>query len=65
MILYLHAEEDCMKAGIYCPRCAELGRKPKLLAKYEDLVGRGTVYLFCKRCGKEIPIDIRKYSLDR
>ncbi len=54
-----------MKGDIYCPQCAEKGRKPKLLGRYEDLVGRGTVYLFCKRCGKEIPIDIRKYSLDR
>nr|DAQ74153.1 MAG TPA: cysteine-rich protein [Caudoviricetes sp.] len=54
-----------MKEGIFCPRCAELGRKPKLLAKYEDVVGRGVIYLFCKKCGKEIPIDIRKYRLDR
>lgn len=50
---------------ILCPRCIALGRKPKLLGRYEDIVGRGTVWLFCKKCGKEIPIDIRKYSLDR
>lgn len=53
-----------MKGNIYCPRCSELGHKPKILGKYEDVVGRGTVYLWCKRCGKEIPIDLRSISLD-
>lgn len=54
-----------MKGEIYCPRCTALGRKPKLLGRYEDIAGRGIVFLFCKKCGKEIPIDIRKYSPDR
>lgn len=54
-----------MKGDIHCPRCKALGRKPKLLARYEDVVGRGTIYLFCKKCGKEIPIDIRTFSLDQ
>lgn len=53
-----------MKQELLCPRCGELGRKPKLLAKCEDVVGRGTIYLYCKRCGKEIPIDLREISLD-
>lgn len=54
-----------MKGNIYCPRCNALGRKPKLLGRYEDIVGQGIVVFYCKKCGKEIPIDIRKYSLDR
>ena len=53
-----------MKAELYCPRCKAIGHKGKLLAKYEDVVGRGTLYLYCKRCGKEIPIDLRDISLD-
>ena len=54
-----------MKGIILCPRCKELGRKPKLLAKYEDIVGRGTVWLFCKRCGKEIRINIQDYITEK
>lgn len=54
-----------MKGVILCPRCQAIGRKPKVLGKYEDITGRGTVYLWCKSCGKEIPIDIRDISLDQ
>lgn len=54
-----------MKGDIYCPRCIALGRKPKLLGRYEDLAGYGTVIFYCKRCGKEIPINIKEYSLDQ
>ena len=61
----MNEDTDCMKGDIFCPRCIELGRKPKLLGRYEDLVGSGIVYLFCKKCGKEIPIDIRGISSDR
>lgn len=53
-----------MKGAIYCPRCIALGRKPKLLAKYEDVVGRGNVYLWCKRCSKEVQIQLKDISLD-
>ena len=54
-----------MYGVILCPRCEELGRKPKVLAKYEDIRGTGTVKFWCKKCGKEIPINIEKYSLDK
>lgn len=54
-----------MKELIYCPRCKEQGRKPKVLAKYEDVVGRGQLYLFCKVCKREVMIDVGSISLDR
>lgn len=54
-----------MKGEILCPRCVRLGRTPKILGRYEDVIGRGTVYLWCKRCGKEIPVEIKGISLDR
>lgn len=54
-----------MKGEILCPRCTEHGRKPSLLGKYEDVVGRGDVYLWCKKCKKEIRIRIEDISLDR
>ncbi len=54
-----------MKAYIYCPRCREAGRKPKILGKYEDVVGRGDIYLYCKSCKREIHIKVEDISLDR
>lgn len=54
-----------MKGVIYCPLCAEKGRKPKVLGKYEDIRGTGDVYLWCKHCRKEIRIRIENYSSDR
>ncbi len=54
-----------MKDFIYCPRCREQGRKPKVLGKYEDVLGKGDVYLYCKVCKKEIRIRIEDISLDR
>lgn len=52
-----------MKGEIYCPRCAELGRK-KLLAKYEDVRGvEGDLYLYCKVCKKEVRIPLESISL--
>lgn len=54
-----------MKGVILCPRCQAIGRTPRILGKYEDIVGRGTVYLWCKSCHKSIPIDIRSISLDQ
>lgn len=54
-----------MKSNILCPKCREAGRKPALLGKYEDVVGRGDVYLWCKKCRKEIRIRIEDISLDR
>ena len=54
-----------MKDDILCPHCIELGRKPQLLGKYEDVVGRGDIYLWCKKCRREIRINIKDISLDR
>lgn len=54
-----------MKANILCPRCREAGRKPKVLGKYEDILGRGDLYLWCKRCNREIHIKVEDISLDR
>ena len=54
-----------MKGEVLCPRCKELGRKQPLLFKYEDVRGRGDLYLWCKRCRKEIRIPIESISLDR
>lgn len=62
-----------MKSDIICPECMERNRrvpaerrwKPQVLGKYEDVVGRGDLYLFCKKCRKEIHIRIDSISLDR
>lgn len=54
-----------MKSDILCPLCAEKGRKPKVLGKYEDVIGRGDLYLYCRSCKKEVHIRIRDISLDR
>lgn len=54
-----------MKGVVYCPSCIEKGVKPKVLAKYEDVVGRGDLYLFCKKCKKEVRVRIDDISLDR
>lgn len=54
-----------MKGIIYCPRCKALGKKPKILGKYEDLVGKGDVYLWCKSCRKEVRVRIEAINLDR
>lgn len=51
-----------MKGSILCPHCAELGRTPKVLGKYEDLRGAGDVYLWCKRCRREVRIRIESYG---
>lgn len=48
-----------MKPEICCPYCG------KVLARYEDVVGKGDLYLFCKRCRKERHISIARISLDR
>lgn len=62
LIIYNFAR---MKGLILCTSCIEKGRKPKVLGKYEDFVGRGDLYLWCKRCGKEIHIKAQDISLDR
>lgn len=54
-----------MKGNIYCPRCAERGRKPKILGKYEEVRGEGDLYLYCKVCKREIRIKVEGISLDR
>lgn len=54
-----------MKGNIYCPRCKEQGRKPKILGKYEGVVGKGDLYLFCKVCKKEVLVKVENISLDR
>lgn len=62
-----------MKANIICPKCIEWNRraprerrrKPQVLGCYEDVIGRGDLYLFCKKCHEEIHIRIAEISLDR
>lgn len=54
-----------MKGLIFCPRCAALGKKPKVLGKYEDIAGKGDIYLWCKSCRKEVLVRIEDMSLDR
>lgn len=54
-----------MKGEVYCPRCKALGRKQPLLFKYEEVRGTGNLYVWCKRCRKEIRIPIEEISLDR
>lgn len=54
-----------MKGDILCPRCIEKGRKPKVLGKYEEVRGKGDIYLWCKRCNKEVHIKIEDISLDK
>lgn len=54
-----------MKKSVMCPRCGELGRKQLLLFKCEDVVGRGDLYVWCRKCRKEIRIPIESISLDR
>lgn len=48
-----------MKGEIHCPYCG------KMLGKYEDVRGSGSLYLFCKRCGKERYVAIRLLSVER
>lgn len=50
---------------ILCPKCAEHGRKQRLLFKCEDVRGRGDLYVWCKGCRKEIRIPIESISLDK
>lgn len=54
-----------MKGVILCPKCQATGRKPCVLGKYEEVRGRGDLYLWCKKCKKEICIRIEELSLDR
>lgn len=54
-----------MKGDILCPKCQAIGRKPCVLGKYEEVRGRGDLYLWCKKCKKEIHIRIEDISLDR
>lgn len=53
-----------MRASILCPRCIEAGRKPEVLAKYEDVFGRGDLWLWCRACKKDVHIYISNISLD-
>lgn len=52
-----------MKAEVLCPRCKELGRKQPLLFKHEDVRGEGDLYVWCKRCRKEIRISLESISV--
>lgn len=54
-----------MKGVILCPRCQALGYRPKVLGKYEEIRGKGNLFLWCKRCSKEICINIDGISLDK
>lgn len=62
-----------MKREIVCPSCIRRNKyrpkenqhKPQVLGKYEDVVGRGDLYLWCKACRKEIHIRVDNISLDK
>lgn len=62
-----------MKGLFLCPCCIERNKhrpkenrhKPQVLGKYEDVVGRGDLYLWCKACRKEIHIRIDEIGLDK
>lgn len=54
-----------MKDNIYCPRCIREGRRPKILAKYEDVAGKGDLYLYCKQCKREVLVRVESISVDR
>lgn len=62
-----------MKGEIICPKCLEYNEhvpkekrcKPQVLGKYEDVVGKGSFYIWCKKCRKEIHIKIEDISRDR
>lgn len=47
-----------MKQEVLCPRCRALGRNETLLFRHEDVIGKGYLYLWCKRCRREIRIPI-------
>lgn len=53
-----------MKQEVFCPRCRVLGRNETLLLRHEDVIGRGDLYVWCKRCRREVRIPIRDLSLD-
>lgn len=54
-----------MKGDILCYKCREAGRKPQILGKYEEIRGKGDLYLWCKKCRREIHIRVESISLDR
>lgn len=43
---------------VLCPRCRTRGVK-SLLARSEMIKGSGYILLWCKKCKKEIRIDIK------
>lgn len=62
-----------MKGDVICPSCIRRNKyrprenqhQPCVLGKYEDVIGRGDLYLWCRKCRKEIHIRIEDISLDR
>lgn len=55
-----------MKGDIICPRCIEMGRRGKVLGKYEDVIAQqGYIELWCKTCHKPIRIELTDISLDK
>lgn len=46
-----------MKKMIYCPECLKKGKKKRLAVVKDDT--RGTIYLWCKECRKEIKIELK------
>lgn len=54
-----------MKQDVFCPRCQRFGRNETLLFRHEDVIGKGDLYLWCKRCRREIRIPIERFSLNR
>lgn len=53
-----------MKKEIMCPECRNAGRKGKVLAKCEDLNGKGDLYLFCKVCKREVLVRVEDIGVN-
>lgn len=54
-----------MKEKIYCPYCLEEGKRT-VIGRYEDVMAEGGYYYsWCRRCRREIPVDLGRISLSR
>lgn len=60
--MYIFAD---MKGDILCPHCIDCGRKSPLLGKYEDIRGTGELFLWCKKCKREVRINLDSLSVDK
>lgn len=50
-----------MKKKIMCPYCAEKGLK-SWIGSEDGLAGEGMLYLWCKKCKREVRIDLIKHK---